>query len=397
MNSTHISPENSGKLAKTLGYYAAFIVLGLITGIFGPTLADLVRNTQTTLNQISIIFVARSLGYLAGSFLAGRLYDRVRGHWVLAIGLLATAFAFILIPAVSLLALLVIVVFALGIAEGSIDVGGNSLIVWVHHARVGPFMNGLHFFFGIGAFISPIVIAQVVLSIGDFRWAYWLLALLTLPLALWFTRLPSPAIEHTSQRAEQTQRNPLLLGLIAALLFVYVGAETGYGNWIFTYATRLALADATSAAILTSTFWGTFTLGRLLGVPISTRAKPATIILIDVMGCIASVAGMILFPQSQWVLWLSTIGAGLFMASIFPTALALAGQHMTITASVTGWFLICSGLGAMLFPWLIGQLIDPLGANVLPRLILGTLLIDVLIAGVIALKVFTTQEQQEGK
>ena len=307
----------------------------------------------------------------------------MRGHWVLAIGLLATAFAFILIPAVSLLAWLVIVVFALGIAEGSIDVGGNSLIVWVHHARVGPFMNGLHFFFGIGAFISPIVIAQVVLSIGDFRWAYWLLALLTLPLALWFTRLPSPAIEHTSRRAEHTQRNPLLLGLIAALLFVYVGAETGYGNWIFTYATRLALADATSAAILTSTFWGAFTLGRLLGVPISTRAKPATIILIDVVGCLTSVASMILFPQSQWVLWLSTIGAGLFMASIFPTALALAGQHMTITASVTGWFLICAGLGAMLFPWLIGQLIEPFGTEIMTRIVLASLVGDLVLLGMV--------------
>ena len=63
----HTVAENSGKLAKTVSYYLAFIALGLITGIFGPTLADLVRNTQTTLNQISIIFVARSLGYLAGS------------------------------------------------------------------------------------------------------------------------------------------------------------------------------------------------------------------------------------------------------------------------------------------------------------------------------------------
>jgi fucose permease len=136
------------------------------------------------------------------------------------------------------------------------------------------------------------------------------------------------------------------------------------------------LADATGAALLTSTFWGAFTLGRLLGVPISTRLSPAKIIFVDLIGCLASVAGMILFPQSQFLLWLSTIGAGIFMASIFPTALALAGQHMTITASVTGWFLIGAGTGAMFFPWLIGQLIEPLGASILPSTIAGSLVVD---------------------
>lgn len=386
MNSTPsiiIADEKSGKFAKTVGYYLAFIVLGLITGIFGPTLLDLARNTQTTLNQISIIFAARSLGYLAGSFLAGRLYDRVRGHWIFAAVLFATSIAFVLIPVIPLLGLLAAVVFALGIAEGAIDVGGNSLIVWVHHDRVGPFMNGLHFFFGIGAFISPIVIAQVVLSTGDFRWAFWLLAVLMVPLALWFTRLPSPPIEHSSQQAGKTKTNLPLLLLIAALLFIYVGVETGFGNWIFTYATRLNLADATAAALLTSTFWGSFTLGRLLGVPISTRVKPGTIILVDLVGCLASVVVVMLFPQSQITLWLGTIGAGLFMASIFPTALALAGQFMTITARVTGWFLIGAGSGAMLFPWLVGQLIEPFGSQVMTQIVLVSLVGDLVLLGMV--------------
>ncbi len=379
------SADHAGKLAKTLGYYLAFIVLGLITGIFGPTLADLARNTQVGLNQISIIFIARALGYLAGSFLSGRLYDRVHGHSIIVGMLLATAIAFVLIPSISTLAVLMMVVFMLGIAEGGIDVGGNSLIVWVHHERVGPFMNGLHFFFGIGAFISPMVIAQVVLRTGDFRWAYWLLAGLMLPLAFWFTRLPSPPIEHAPQNTGKLQTNSLLLVVIAAMLFIYVGAETGYGNWIFTYATRLNLADATGAALLTSTFWGSFTLGRLLGVPISTRARPAAIIFFDLLGGLACVASVMLFPESQTMLWLGTIGAGMLMASIFPTALAFAGQQMTITAGVTGWFLIGAGLGAMLFPWLIGQLIEPWGASMMTRVVMFSLVGNLILLGVVVL------------
>lgn len=385
MNSTlqRTNVDSTGKLTKTFGYYAAFVVLGLITGVFGPTLNDLARNTQTTLNQISIIFAVRSLGYLTGSFLAGRLYDRVHGHPLIALVLLATAFAFALIPTIPLLWLLVILMITLGIAEGIIDVGGNSLIVWVHGDRVGPFMNGLHFFFGIGAFISPIIIAQVVLTTGEFRWAYWLLAALTVPVALAFLRLPSPAIQHSSQHAEHARANAPLVVLIAALLFIYVGAETGYGNWVFTYATRLNLANATDAALLTSTFWGSFTLGRLLGIAISTRVKPATILLIDLLGCLASVSTIILFPQSITVLWLATFGAGIFLASVFPTVFALAGERLTITANVTGWFMVGGGLGAMFFPWLIGQLVEPLGAQVLISVVVASVVLDLMLLAIL--------------
>jgi FHS family Na+ dependent glucose MFS transporter 1 len=384
MNSTlsHTHTATPGKLAKTFGYYAAFIVLGLITGVFGPTLANLAQNTQTALNQISIIFAARSLGYLSGSFLAGRLYDRVRGHPLIALTLLATALAFILIPIIPLLWLLVLLMIALGIAEGMMDVGGNSLIVWVHGDGVGPFMNGLHFFFGIGAFISPIIIAQVVLTTGEFRWAYWLLALLALPMAFAFLRLPSPAIQRSVQHSQNTQANLPLVALIATLLFVYVGAETGYGNWVFTYAMRLNLADATNAALLTSTFWGSFTLGRLLGIPISARAKPATILIIDLLGCLASVSAILFFSQSIAVLWLATFGAGIFLASVFPTAFALAGERLVITAQVTGWFMVGGGLGAMFFPWLIGQLIEPLGAQVLISIVAAAVILDLALLGI---------------
>ncbi len=59
--------------------------------------------------------------------------------------------------------------------------GGNTLLVWVHREKVGPFMNALHFFLGVGAFLSPIMIAQVVLLSGGIRGAYWALALLMLP------------------------------------------------------------------------------------------------------------------------------------------------------------------------------------------------------------------------
>ena len=98
--------------------------------------------------------------------------------------------------------------------------------------------------------------------------------------------------------------------LFLAFFFLYAAAEVSYGNWIFTYTVKLNLSDATNAALLTSGFWGAFTVGRLIGVPLSTRFQPATILVIDLVGAIASVAVVLLFPQSIVALWLGSIGTG---------------------------------------------------------------------------------------
>jgi FHS family Na+ dependent glucose MFS transporter 1 len=76
---------------QTLGYYAAFIALGLVSASLGPTLPGLAQNTGSPLAHISLLFAARSSGYLAGSLLGGRLYDRTAGHPVMGGSLLVMA------------------------------------------------------------------------------------------------------------------------------------------------------------------------------------------------------------------------------------------------------------------------------------------------------------------
>jgi MFS transporter, FHS family, Na+ dependent glucose transporter 1 len=363
-----------GKMSQTAAFYYAFLVLGLIAGVFGPTLTTLASRTHSTLNEISIIFAARSFGYLVGSLLSGKVYDRGHGQLLIASSVGVTVLAFFSIPLIPLRWLLTLIVLALGLAEGGIDVGGNSFLSWMHGDQTGPFMNGLHFFFGAGAFLSPIVVAQVVLSTGEITWAYWFLALIALPSASWLAWLPSPAphIHPTEHSSAVSDRR--IVGAMVAFFFLYAGAEVSYGNWIFTYATKLNLTDATSAALLTSGFWGSFTLARLLAVPLSTRFKPGSILVVDMIGAIASVALVLFFRQSQLVLWVGTLGAGAFLASLFPTMLLLAGIKMKVTGQITSWLLIGAGGGAMLAPWLIGQLFEPLGAQITMAIVLVCLL-----------------------
>jgi FHS family Na+ dependent glucose MFS transporter 1 len=310
------------------------------------------------------VFAVKSLGYLVGSLVAGRLYDRVPGHPVMVMASLIAVISLVVAPFMPWLWVLVAVMLILGAAEAATDVGTNTLTLWEYGERVGPYMNGLHFAFGLGAFLSPLVVAQTMMWSGGLRWSYGLLAVLLLPATLWLARVPSPQPRTAAQAAQAGPVRYALVALFVACFFFYVGAEVSYGSWIYTYANRLGLADEASAAYLTSAFWGALTAGRLLSIPLAARFRPRSIMAVNLAGCLGSVGLVMLLPNSTPVVWIGTIGVGLSMASIFPTFMNLAGRRLPLTGQITSLFFVGSSLGAMFWPWLIGQWFEPVGPSV---------------------------------
>lgn len=368
---------------SVLGYYAAIFALGLAAAVLGPTLPGLAQHTHTDLRTVSFLFTARAFGYMLGSIQSGRWYDHWPGHAVLAAGLLLMAVTMVLTPLMSFLGALTAAILALGVADGMLDVGSNTLLVWVYRHKVGPWMNGLHFCFGLGALLAPVVVAQALAISGDITYAYWALAVLMLPGAFWLFRLPSPTVPTGAYEGPAEQGNHVLVVLIALFTALYVGAEVGFGGWIFSYAVALNLSDGPGAAYLTAAFWGALTVGRLLAVPLAMRVRPSTIVLGDLVGCLASVGMMLLSAHSVIAIWLGTGGLGLFMASIFPTTLVFAERLLVMTGRVTGWFLVGASLGAMSLPWLMGQLFELMGPRVLLSTIMAALMVATSVFGIV--------------
>jgi FHS family Na+ dependent glucose MFS transporter 1 len=358
-------------IPATLVYYLSFIMLGLVSAAEGPSLLNFGQHTTSTLDQISAIFVFVSLGYLVGSFFSGRAYDRFPGHRLMALSLVLAAAAAFFLPLITNLWLLLLCFFILGAAKGTIDVGCNTLLPWLHGAKVGPFMNGLHAFFGVGAFISPLILDRVRVATGDIHWLFWISALICLPLAIWLWFLPSPSSAAHKANADENAAFPLLPVIILVTLFVlYVGLELGFGNWVYTYALTLNLANESSAAQLNSAFWGAFTIGRLLGILTAARMRSQTILFMDLAGCIVSTAIILIWRDSVLALWVGTIGLGLFMASIFATILMLASERIHVTGAITGLFLVGSALGSALLPYFIGQVFVQVGPQAMPVIVL---------------------------
>ena len=204
---------------------------------------------------------------------------------MLGIAQLLAAVLIFFIPLAPWFWLLLAILVCKGFAEGFINTGANTLLVWTHGEKVGPFMNGLHFFFGLGAFLSPFLVAQVVGVAGGYRWAYWALAAFAALVGLRMLIMPGspqPIAHSHNNETLQTAGSPVPYALVISamlFLFFYVGAEITFGGWVYTYAVTLKLASAAGAAYLTSAFWLAFTVGRLLSIPAATRFTPKQVIL----------------------------------------------------------------------------------------------------------------------
>ena len=345
-------------------YGVSFIALGLALAALGPMLPSLAENLGVSISKIGVVLTISNLGYLIGSAGGGRLYDRYKGHRLMSIALILMVIGAILAPLMKNFYLMLLVFLVFGFGNGLVDIGGNVNLLWVFQSRVGPYMNALHFCFGFGAFLAPIILNKVMsLAGGVITWPFWTLAILFLPGLLGLNLLPSPVNPEGSEKEGTAQKPDMkLVGLMMALFFLYVAVEGGYGSWIFTYVTKLGIAGDSVASYMNSAFWGALTLGRLIASPLSRKIKPGTWLMGNYILTIVFLVLWMIWPVSPWMLWISSAGLGLTLASVFPTLLALGETRMKVTGAVTGMFFLGSSLGGTIFPSLLGVIFDKVGS-----------------------------------
>jgi FHS family Na+ dependent glucose MFS transporter 1 len=354
----------AGKMRIAAAYYGTYVLLGLMLTSIGPSMDALRAQSGSSTEAIALLFTANSLGYIAGSLLAGRLYARIAGNRVLPAALLVLALLTLTVPWLGSLWLLILVFGLIGVPLGVMDVGGNTLIVWLYRADVPPYMNALHLSFGVGALIGPLVFDRFAAATGNPATTFWLFAALMVPVALWLARLPTPDSPAAAEAAPDGQsvlrRHAWLIGLIALFFFMHMGGELAFGGWIYTYADG-ATGSETIARLINSAFWGGLVVGRIVAIPLALRLSPRAMLQLDLVGAVSSLALLILLPDSIPALWIGTIGFGFFIASMIPSSFNLAERRMPITSQVSSTFLVGGSLGSMTLPWLVGQLVVPYG------------------------------------
>jgi FHS family Na+ dependent glucose MFS transporter 1 len=378
-----VNKQLRGTVVLIGSYFLSYIVLGMTTATLGPALPYLAGNVGTSLRGISSLFIAHRLGYMTGSFGGGRLYDRVSGNRLMAGMLVIMAASMVAVPIAPLLGILISLLFLLGAAEGTVDVGGNILLVWTRPPKIGSLMNALHLFFGLGAMIAPRILTRALQRTGELSRGYWLIAVLIVPVAVLLFPQGSPKTSVTKDSTVALRGRLLLPLLIATFFFLHVAAESSYGAWIYTYALTKKLADAVSAGDLTSAFWGSFTLGRAITIFLALKVNAKIQLGGSIVGALLSLLALMIWSDSVSTVWIATIACGLSLAGLFPGSMTLASEHLHLTGGTTGLFLVGSSLGAMVLPWLIGQFFESVGPQVFPAFLAVAIAASMILLAVI--------------
>ena len=386
MNSVDNHPTSSTGAGSAIpAYLGAFIFLGIASVWTGPALSHLQQQVGTDDAGISWIFVATSIGYITGTFVAGRGIDRGLGHrwWSLSM-LVSVAMVYVASQA-SGMAMLMAALAVLGFAGGTADVGGNTLVLWSRPEGPGAVLNGLHLCFGIGASVAPFLV-KLSIDVTDSLWGLAVpMGLVALPLAMWLVRHRPPVRTRLDTVAASTATGArgLHIALVAVFYFAYVGLETGFGSWIHRYTEEIHYGGAATATGMATTFWVAFTAGRVVAIPCARRFSPGWIIAGSMSLSVVAAALFAIFHGAGPMLWVVTALFAVSVAPQYASMMAFAESHLALSGKNASVLIGSSGIGGLLLPWLLGQLFASVGATSLPVVTLVMVVVTALVSAAI--------------
>ncbi|XP_076840407.1 major facilitator superfamily domain-containing protein 4B isoform X1 [Brachyhypopomus gauderio] len=152
----------------------------------------------------------------------------------------------------------------------------------------------------------------------------------------------------------------VLAGLV---LFMTDGIVGAYAGFAYTYAVSPPMSlHSKMAGYLPCIFWAAITGGRLLSIPLTCRFKPVYLLMISLVGVIATVVLLLVFSTSRVFLFVGTCSLGLFLSSIFPCMVAYTEDILDYQGCATTVLVTCAGMGEMVLQVLIGLIIQTAGS-----------------------------------
>jgi fucose permease len=234
--------------------------------------------------------------------------------------------------------------FLLGLGGGIIVTAANALVSDISDTRRATTLNLLNLFFGLGGLATPFLSANL-LKRNSVRLCYTVAVLTGITLAIHIlTPMPPPSGARSFVFADvgPVLGRPVLF-LLAFFLFLYVACEVGVWNWLTQHLIAQGIPESRALNILSLGF----ALGLLIG---RVAVSP---ILISVPAPLVTMVAAILMTVTTYLMLRTTDAkvagvlvflAGVAMAPVFPTTLAMVGDafpRMTGTAMgvviTTGW------------------------------------------------------------
>lgn len=370
------------KRASKLIQYIGFISVGVIANIIGPILPAIRIDIDINYSQGGMLLSGQFIGMLITSLIGGYLIIRIgkkafmlAGSAFLITGLLGCMIArsYIFLYTLNLIT---------GFGYGIYEVGINVLCADSSKENKGSDMNFVHFFYGVGAIIAPLI-AFVFTEYLD-NWRYCFGAALIGPIIVSILLLRNRIEEHRGipvrNRVLGKGSNPFTspyIWIAGIAMFFYVGVEVSTGGWITVFWNTNLPNSSIPASFTATVFWLSLTIGRLISGKIADCIGLPTYLLAASTGTLLLAIMWSVLPSGEWTILIIAM-LGLLLSGQFPTTMAIATSHFPEKSGIAAGFIsVAAGLSGFFIPSGIGRLADMFSINVLTHsvLILSSLLV----------------------
>ena len=353
--------------------YLIFISLGLPDSLLGSGWPAMHVAFSVPSSYAGYVSMTISFMTIISALLSPMMIKRFHTKWIVIVSIFLTIVGLMGFSVSTAYAMLFVFAVPYGLGAGAIDASVNH---YVANHYSGSVMNFLHCFYGLGAVISPNIMA-VALSRArwneGYRWTAYiqifilLICIISLPLWKKNETDRQEEKEETAGIREALKRPGVVLTLIA--FFAYCSGEATCFLWTSSYfaGVKEGLSDRLIASF-GSLIFGGLMLGRLISGFVSNRLGDRRLIRI---GILVEVPGILLvmIPVESYIpaaIGFAVIGIG--MGPVYP-----AIQHMAPTnfgekysASVIGLQMASAYVGSTLMPMVFGNLQQSIGIGIMP-------------------------------
>jgi fucose permease len=251
-------------------------------------------------------------------------------------------------------------------------------------------MQLLHASYGVGATLGPIIMTMGINHLGSWRWGYIMVGGLQLTLticfvltvSLWEQR--SDAVPTAGDRNRVTNYNiPVVetlcqprVWLSMFLFFIYMGIEFTLGSWAYTLLTESRGVPARLAGFWMGSYWGIFTVGRMLAGfyarHISQRTLVVGSLLAALLGCLLLASDL----GNPVNLGAVTV-VGLAIAPVMPGLISgtIGRVGTRYAANTIGMQIAATGVGVAVIPSLAGILAQRVSLEAIPPYLIALIII----------------------
>lgn len=353
--------------------YLIFISLGLPDSLLGSGWPTMQVAFGVPSSYAGYVSMAISFMTIISALLSPRMIRRFHTKWIVIVSIALTIMGLIGFSFSTSYAMLFVFVIPYGLGAGAIDASVNH---YVANNYSGSVMSFLHCFYGVGAVISPNIMA---LALSRARWnegyrwtayiqfAILMICIFTLP----FWKKNEVDAETEDEAGAGIREALKVPGVILTLIafFAYCSGEATCFLWTSSYfaGTKEGLSDGLIASF-GSLIFGGLMLGRLISGFISDKLGDRLLIRIGIAVELIGIV-MVMLPVSHYLpAAIGFVIIGIGMGPVYPSIQHMAPENFgkRNSAAVIGLQMASAYVGSTFMPVIFGILQQNIGIGIMP-------------------------------